>query len=55
MSEGFKQYRRRCFGIIRDLLEHRGRHVVNTYVARAKETKTESELSRLMSEVRRAI
>lgn len=55
MSESFKQYRRRCFGIIRDLLEHRGKYIVNIYVTRAKETKTEEELSSLMAEVRRAI
>ena len=55
MSESFKQYRRKCFGIIRDLLEHRGSHIVNIYVARAKETENEIELSNLMDEVRRAI
>lgn len=55
MSKSFKQYRRKCFGIIRDLLEHRGKYLVNIYVARAKETKTEEELSSLMAEVRRAI
>lgn len=55
MTKSFKNYRRDCFTVIHDLLEHRGKHVVDLYVKRAKETKTENELSRVMADVRNAI
>lgn len=55
MAKSFKEYRRNCFGAIRDLLEHKGDKVVRLYLKRAKETKTEAELSRVMVDVRSEI
>jgi len=55
MAKSFKSYRRECFDIIRELLEHRGKSVVALYVLRAKNSKTECELSRVMIDVRHEI
>ena len=55
MATSFKKYRRDCFGVIRELLAHRGKATVDYYVLCAKNTKTEAQLSRLMTEVRNEI
>lgn len=55
MAESFKKYRRECFDIIRELLEHRGDNVVALYILRAKNSRTEFELSRVMVDVRHEI
>lgn len=54
MSITFKQYRKSAFKAIRELLAHKPGYV-NYYVSKAKETKTENELSRVLAEVREAI
>lgn len=54
MSIGFKSYRRQCFTAIRELLAHKPGYVAY-YIAKAKETKTEAELSRVMVAVREMI
>lgn len=54
MTESFKEYRRECFIAIRNLLVHKPM-VAEMYRTKAKETKSENELSRLMADVRREI
>lgn len=50
-----KDYRKECLRAIRELLAHRGKMVVELYVLRAKGAKSETELSRLMVDVRSEI
>lgn len=50
----FKEYRKTAFKAIRELLVHKPRYV-NYYVSKAKETKSENELSRVLAEVREII
>lgn len=52
MSQGFKSYRRQAFTAIRQLLCCEEKHVVDWYIRKAKETRTEAELSRVLVEVR---
>ena len=52
MSASFKSYRRQAFTAIRQLLCGKEKAVVNWYITKAKETKTEAELSRVLREVR---
>ncbi len=54
MSQNFKEYRKTAFKAIRELLAHKPRYV-NYYVSKAKETKSENELSRVLAEVREII
>lgn len=55
MSISFKEYRRQCFVAIRELLCCKDKATVNWYIAKAKETTTEAELSRVMTAVREII
>lgn len=55
MSQTFKVYRRKAFIAIRQLLVCCPRETVNAYIEKAKKTKTENELSRVLAEVREII
>lgn len=52
MSMDFKAYRRRAFTAIRQLLCCESRETVEMYIKKAKQTRTEAELSRVLREVR---
>lgn len=54
MSQSFKEYRKTVFTAIRELLAHKPGYV-KFYVAKAKNTTTENELSRVLAEVRETI
>lgn len=54
MSQSFKEYRKTVFRAIRELLVHKPGYA-NYYVSKAKKTKTENELSRVLAEVREII
>lgn len=55
MMQTFEKYKYDCFGIIRDLLVHKDKSIVDSYVFMAKNAQTSNELSRIMVEVRHEI
>lgn len=55
MSISFKNYRRQAFTAIRQLLCCEEKSVVDFFIAKAKQTTTEAELSRVLVEVRNYI
>lgn len=55
VSSDLGVYKKMCYTAIRELLCGYPQYVVNIMLQRAKATKTEPELSRLMVEVRRMI
>lgn len=55
MSVSFKQYRQSAFRAIRELLCCKNRTTVMYYITKAKSTTTETELSRVLAEVREII
>lgn len=55
MTTSFKDYRRQCFTVIRDLLAHKPKSERDLWLLRAKASKTSAELSRIMADVRDAI
>lgn len=52
MAKEFITYRRHCFRAIRDLLCCEPKETVNAFIAKAKATKTENELIRVMTDLR---
>lgn len=55
MTQTFEKYKCDCFEVIRHLLVHKDKSIVDSYVFMAKNAQTSNELSRIMVDVRHEI